>query len=1020
MLRWTMVLTVSIFATQVAIGAISLSGAENSQNQAQSAQQKASPITVKVKDASGQPFIGAVVLVEGTQIAKATDSNGEALISASPEQTLVVSFMSYKTKTLPVGNNLSFDVTLDEEAIDIQAVVVTALGIKRQSKALSYSVQEVNTSAITAVKDANFVSSLAGKVAGVTINSSASGAGGAAKVVMRGEKSLSKSNNTLYVVDGVPLMNSSGGGQDGLYAGIVKSEGIADFNPEDVESMSVLSGPSAAALYGSQAANGAILITTKQGKSGQTRVSISNNTDFTTPFAMPSFQSKYGNRAGEFSSWGDIVNSNYSPTDFFQTGSNVTTAVSLSTGTENNQTYISLASTNARGIIPNNKYNRYNFNIRNTSKFLKDKMTLDLNANFIIQNDQNMLSQGQYFNPLVEAYLFPRNESWENVQAYERYDPGRKIMTQFWPYGDQGMQMQNPYWIINRNKFGTHKDRYMFSANLKYEITDWLNISGRARIDNSYSKFEKKYYASTAAIFGGENGLYRLDRTVESQIYGDVLINFNKTWGKWSLMANVGASIQDVGSDLNGYQGMLTIPNLFVYDNIDKNGRDTYPEQYGWREQTQSVFASAEVGYGGMAYLSVTARNDWASQLAGSQNPSFFYPSVGLSLVISEMANLGNTISFLKVRGSYSSVGSAPSRFLTMPTFPYDKNTGLGTMSHMPKYDWKPENTESFEAGLTLRLWGNRLSLDATYYKSNTLNQTFSGAAPAASGYSSFYIQAGNVENQGVEAMLTLNNNFGKDWNWTTSFIFGLNRNKIISLADDYINPVTGERGSINEMTVSTTGSYMMRLTKGGSMGDIYTTKKIRRDNQDKIWVDPNSNTIQVLNQVEKVGSTSPDFNLSWNNSLSWKGINLSFLITARVGGIAISGTQAIMDKYGVSAASANARDNGGVQMNSGKMDAEYWYNTIGGIDGVLDQYVYSSTNIRLQEVSLGYTFPRKWFNDKLGLNVSFIGRNLWMIYCKAPFDPESAASTGTFYQGMDYFMQPSTKSLGFSVKIQF
>ena len=391
--------------------------------------------------------------------------------------------------------------------MDVDAVVVTALGIKRSEKALSYNVQQVNSEDIVANKDVNFINSLSGKVAGVTINSSSGGVGSASRVVMRGQKSISQTSNALYVIDGVPMFTTArDGGTE--FASQGTTDPIADINPEDIESMSVLNGAAAAALYGSDAANGAIVVTTKRGKAGYTSVTVSSNTEVMSPFVLPEFQNRYGTgdlNSSEGSivrSWGNRLNSSnymgYSPRDdYFQTGVTGTESVSLSTGTEKNQTYFSAAAVNSHGVIPNNGYDRYNFTFRNTTSFLGDKLKLDVGASYVMQKDRNMTNQGTYNNPLVGAYVYPRGNDWADIEMYERYDPARRLYTQYWPVGDAGMTMQNPYWINYRNLRENNKDRYMLNAALSYDVLDWLNVSGRLRIDNSSNDYTEKFYAST-------------------------------------------------------------------------------------------------------------------------------------------------------------------------------------------------------------------------------------------------------------------------------------------------------------------------------------------------------------------------------------------------------------------------------------------------------------------------------------------------------------------------------------------
>lgn len=396
----------------------------------------------KVSDVGGAPIIGATVLVKGTTNGVSTDADGRfTLTIASPATAqLEISYLGYEPQTLAVGNRTSFEITLAESASEIESVVVTALGIKREEKALSYNVQQVEAEDITTVKDANFMNSLTGKVAGVTINASSSGVGGASKVVLRGNKSISQSSNALYVIDGIPMYNFGGGGGT-EFDSKGATEAIADINPEDIESISVLTGAAAAALYGSNAANGAVMITTKKGQAGALKVTLSSNTEFLNPFVQPEFQNRYGTglnglqSGSAIYSWGEklapAARLGYTPDDFFETGHVYTNAVTVSGGTDKNQTYFSAASVNSDGIIPNNEYDRYNFTFRNTSYFLKDKLRLDASASYIYQQDQNMTNQGVYSNPLVPAYLFPRGTNFDSYRIFERYNPALNLWNSF-------------------------------------------------------------------------------------------------------------------------------------------------------------------------------------------------------------------------------------------------------------------------------------------------------------------------------------------------------------------------------------------------------------------------------------------------------------------------------------------------------------------------------------------------------------------------------------------------------------
>ena len=1002
-------------------------------------QSRAVSVTGRVTDASGQPIVGASVIVRGTTVGVSTDTEGRfALEVPSPaaSQTLEVSYLGYETAAVPVGSRTSFEVTLQESSSEIEQVVVTALGIKRQEKALSYNVQQVAASDITLVKDANFMNSLSGKVAGVTINASSSGVGGATKVVLRGNKSISQSSNALYVIDGIPMYNFGGGGGT-EFDSRGATEAIADINPEDIESISVLTGAAAAALYGSEAANGAVMITTKKGEAGALKVTLTSNTEFLNPFVLPEFQNRYGTglngvRSGSnIYSWGERLAPSarygYTPNDFFETGHVYTNAFTLSGGTDRNQTYFSAAAVNSDGIIPNNEYDRYNFTFRNTSFFLKDKLRLDASASYIYQQDQNMTNQGVYSNPLVSAYLFPRGENFDLYRRFERYNEGTKLMEQFWSSDMEGgdLRMQNPYWIAYRNLRNTDKKRYMLSLSASYDILPWLNVTGRVRIDNMNSLYTQKLYASsnTTITDGGRNGHYTEARTYDSQTYADVMANINKTFGDdWSLQANLGASINNVKSDELSYRGPIQengLPNVFnVFDLDDTKKR---AEKTGWHDQTQSLFASVEVGWKQMLYLTVTGRNDWASQIAGSSSSSFFYPSVGLSWVPTSLWDLGGALSYLKLRGSIASVGMPFPRYLTVPTYEYDAtNRVWKDKTHYPIGDLKPERTTTYEVGIDARLW-RHLSLSASWYQADTKNQTFDPSLPPSSSYTTIYLQTGHVRNTGVELSVGYDNRWGS-FRWATNFTYAWNRNEIIELAANAVNPITGEPLNLEKLDIKGLGKAKYILKEGGTLGDLYTTSDLRFNDNGYVEVDKSGNLL-LTDEGDDIylGSVFPDHNLAWRNDFSWKGVNLGLLFTARIGGICYSATQANLDLYGVSEASAAARDAGGVLINGREMvDAQKWYQAIGSQSGLPQYYTYSATNFRLQELSLGYTLPAKWFRDKMRMTVSFVGRNLWMIYCKAPFDPEAVASTGLNYQGIDYFMMPSLRSLGFSVKFQF
>ena len=597
----------------------------------------------------------------------------------------------------------------------------------------------------------------------------------------------------------------------------------------------------------------------------------------------------------------------------------------------------------------------------------------------------------------------------------------RNFSTQYWPISDSRYANQNPYWTAYRNLAPDDKDRFMFNAGLTYNVCDWLSVAGRVRLDQTFMTSERKIYASSFDYFAKSNGAYEYYNYKDHQTYIDAIANINKRFNDFNIAANVGYSYSDYASLTRGYGGNLVlVPNKFTLQNIDP--ADSKVREAGGDSKVRNVaaFASAEIGWKSMLYLTVTGRNDWNSRLVNSSEESFFYPSVGLSGIISEMIKLPTFISYLKVRGSYTEVGSPVSRSGMTPgtiTTPLVGGS-LKSTDIYPFTNYKAERTKSYEVGLTARFW-NKLSLDLTLYKSNTYNQTFIGELPESSGYKAAYLQAGNVENRGIEMALGYNDNFG-GVQWNSSLVYSKNINEIKEMVKDYHHPLSPKPINIPEVSKDK-GRVLLKV--GGSINDIYARKVLAKDNQGYVNVSPSGGIgLETVDPIY-LGKTTPDFTIGWNNSFTYKNFGLSFLLNARVGGVVTSSTQALLDRFGVSKASADARDAGGVMLpNQGLYDAKKYYMlTATGENDLAGYYTYSATNVRLQELTLSYRFNPRWFKNIVkDLTLSFIATNPWMIYCKAPFDPELTSSTGTYGQGNDYFMQPSLKSYGFSVKFKF
>ena len=979
-------------------------------------------------DDYGEPLIGAGVQVEGTTIGVITDIDGNYSINVpASATTLHFSCLGQKDELVEIGDRTVINVKLASESTVLEATVVTAMGIRKEEKSLSYNVQQAKIETVSPV--GSFVNGLNGKVAGVAITQSSTGVGGASRIVMRGSKSISNNNNALYVIDGIPMQSQLGSQPTGAYEGAGQTGDIlGTLNQDDIESISVLSGPSAAALYGANAANGVIIITTKKGQKDTFEVNYSNNTTFSQAYIMPSFQNTYGpSEEGSYYSWGAklATPSSYSPRDFFQTGVNEVNSISMSSGTERSQTYLSASVADATGIVHNNEVKRYNLAVRNTTELIKDVLTLDLNGSYGRVFEQNMTAQGEYGNPIVPVYLFPAGGDWSKVQIYERYDAARNLKTQWWPAGWTDKSMQNPYWITEHEKWQNNKDRLMATAQLSYKPFKWLTLSARAKFDRTDGVSEEKFDAGTALLFteSSTHGKYTRTDDFNEQRFGEVMATFNKYFGDniVNLTGVVGANIDDVRYERAQVGGPLaSVNNLFVLSNIAKTSIKTKLDHTGWRSQNQAVFANVQVGFKSMVYLDMTAREDWSSTL---YTTGIFYPTVGLSGIITEALPVikSDILPYWKLRVSYSEVGNSPAADLFLADQPYSVANGIaGTDRAKRNASLVPERTKSWELGTNAHFFKSKLQLDATYYKSSTFNQFYNPRITSTSEGASYWVNGGQVDNKGFELSLRWSDKIGPlDYSFYGTW--SRNANKIVSLEfpDESGNVIKRERIPMGGFAGLNTFLY-----EGGTLGDVYVTT-LAVDENNYLQQTDKGMVVADLSEDNMVyaGTTDARDRFSFGGSFGLYGFHLGFLFTARLGGIVVSKTQAVMDYYGISKDSADAREKGFVEVNGMKIyDVQGYYQTISSGSGVMSQYVYSADNARLQEISFGYDFPvQKWGIKYLkGLNLSVVGNNLLMLYKKAPFDPEMTSNVGTYNQGVDYFMQPSTRSAGFSVKVKF
>jgi TonB-linked SusC/RagA family outer membrane protein len=980
-----------------------------------------------VKDSKGQALIGVSVSIKGTHMGTQTDVNGNFTIQANIGDILVFTYIGYVKTEVPVADAKPLSVVMAADASQLNEVVVTALGVKRSEKSLVYANQVVGGAELNSVKNDNLMNSLNGKVAGMDISPSSSGVGGSVKVILRGSKNAFGTNQPLYVIDGVAITNSSNanGQPNSTYGGSPDGgDGISNLNPDDIESITVLEGAAAAALYGSQAANGVVLITTKKGKAGKAEVNFSSSYTNDQISYKPQFQNEYGETPNGNQSWGPKLSTpstfdNLS--QFFVNGNNVTNAVNLSSGTEMAQTYFSYANTSANGVQPMNDLHRNNFTFRETGHFLNNKLTVDVNTNYINQKVTNTPGEGLYFNTLTGLYLFPVGVDITPYKTnYGIPQPARNgLPTQNW-IANEDVQ-QNPWWILNKNPNYSTRNRMLINSSVKYDVADWLSIQARGNVDRVDDIWEQDLYAGTNPVLSVANGQYSRSQQTLTQTYGDLIANFKVPMKSlFKIDGLVGASITDdntVGTNYGPGLG-LSIPNVFIQQNVltaTTSNVSTLPADHN---QIQSIFGSLNLSYHDWAYLTVTGRNDWSSNLAFTSNESYFYPSVGLSFIVNEMVKLPDFVTYAKIRGSYAEVATPVPQYITNP-INYAASGGSVTFNSVqPNPELKPTNTKSYEAGADLRLFDNRFSVNFTWYKSNSYNQFIQYTPAASTGYSVGYLNAGNIQNTGIELKLGYDVVKRKQFNWNTAINYSSNKNTIVEL-----NPSAPT--SLITLTGAGANAYESVLAKGGSFDDIYGVK-FERNSAGQIMLNSSDAPINDGNFV-KVGNPDPKFQMGWNNSFNYNRFSLEFLIDGKFGGQVLSMTQMMMDSYGTSLVSGQARDAGGVTVNavdpSGKavtkVDAYTWYSAIGGRSGIAEPYMYSATVVRLRSASLGYNFPVVNSFVK-NVRVSLIGYNLAYFYKKAPFDPEITMSTGTGLSGVDVFNQPTTRRLGASLNVTF
>lgn len=1091
-------------------------------------QAQGSVVQGTVKDGTGEPLIGVSVVVKGaTGLGVVTDIDGNYKINVKDKNAvLVFSYIGYTPQEVKIGGRSSVDVTMKDESSVLKEVVVTAMGIKRKESSLTYSTQQVKASDLNRVQDPNVANSLEGKVSGVTITPSAGGAGGASKIILRGNKSILGSSTPLIVVDGVPMNNSQrgqvGSGANMLTTGVSEGgDALSMINPDDIESINVLKGANAAALYGSEAANGVLMITTKKGREGKVGVNFSSNVTFDTPLTTPKIQNIYGaaidEKAGTLAltSWGDKLSARNNDqllintpmygehfdgtkfennevhlrnragndlNDFFKTGVTTNNSIALSGGTDKMSSYFSYGNSHSNGMIENNSYNRHTFSFRQNFK-LYDRATIDVSMNYIQTKTKNRPGGGITMNPIFHMYMMPRNidinyyrnnyrvdnaqwytglqtyfkknsdyfaqdkkdpEKYNPVSAYDKVTEKALIEgqpMQNWAYSAQGQN--NPYWLMNQNSSVAKEDRFFGNVTGTLDIYDGLSFQARLGMDFSKYESESKRYATTWLPASMETfGRYWWSFSKTTDLYTDFMLTYNKTFGDWDVSATAGyvghiRKSYGKGTDVNAtyyFGDREHISSIANYFSTAAGGPGaTSPSQSS--DWNKGAVVTGQIGWKEMVYFDGSYRRDWYRafrQFKYRGTPEDYgYFGFGANAIVSNIVKMPEWFNYLKYRASYSEVGnSIPGTVFAAGSTNYQ--TGAFSASQWATFkDPRPEKTASFETGFEALFLKNRLSLDVTYYNSTMSNLYLVGTN--ASG-KSIPMNSAKIRNQGIEATVGYDFKFGQ-LRWKTSYNLSFNDNKILRTAYD-------EKTGKENVIATYVGGVQVLYKEGGSMGDMYVTD-LKRDANGYYFVSDDGE-LSMETESEKtygkfVGNQNAKWQMGWSNTFTWKDLSLSFLINGRIGGKVLSMTESYLDGYGLSQRTADARlyaeknniyadpcyGNNllGIALNDGSgrvVPIESYYNSVGGVTPQdIERYLYSGTNFRLRELSLGYTF-RNLFGQNKNLSLSFIARNLFFIYKDAPVDPDVSLSTGTGLGAFEVFNMPSSRSFGFSLNVNF
>ena len=1009
-------------------------------------------ISGTITDSDGNPLPGASIFEDGTSNGTVSDFDGKYAIElVNDDAILKVSFIGFVTSELSVGSSDNMDFSLVVEDSFLDEIVITALGISREKKSLGYAVTEVSGDNVNTIKDNNLASSLSGKVAGLQVNNSGS-LGSGSVITIRGNNSITGNTQALIVVDGMPINSSipitSDGGQQNSgsnnggggpsFEPSISGGGISDINPDDVESISVLKGPSAAALYGSRAGNGVILITTKKGsRSDRLGVTVKSNVYFDNPMFLPDFQNQYGqgsfgaaysdrqNDWGQFS-WGapldgsqqpyyDGTNKAYSAQtnnveNFFRTALRSITSLSVDKGSDAGSIRFSYTNNSSESIVENSDLNSHNFNLRAVAN-LSDKLTIDAKATYFTQDVKNRASTTGAQGLLTHLFNMPRNVDTEDLRTYQVDNPASPADFAVIRYADEFIG--NPYWMAYHDETRVRRNRFLGFTKINYEFTDWLSAFVRVGADVTNVRDNKIYKP-------GHHNRPLGELTISESSFGELNSEFLVTakqdlTEKLNFVANFGGNLSKRTSE-----GMLVrgtdfkVPTKFFLNNIRSIGATE--ESPLATKKVSSLYGSINLAYDNFLYVDVASRNDWSSTLS-KDNRSYMYNSASVAAVINQFIDPSQEFfNFIKVRASVAQVGNDTDPYQINQTFSVPGNGYLGlTTLGFPNVklndNLKAETVTSSEFGIELSMLDNKLTLDVSVYDMSTEDLIFDIPVPAATGFLFSRENIGKVSNKGVEIALGASLIKMNDFSWDTSLFYSKNENTVDELTDGLDSFVYNS---------SSDNNIFVKATKGGSIGDIYG--KITTGEVDATGAPLGSDA-----PTELLGNAQPDWLGGWSNTIRFKDFSVSFLIDARMGGQVYSQTSADLDRSGVSARSLQYRDTGvtltGINTGTGAANTEsitgqeYWT----AMSNISGNYIYDQDNIRLRELSIGYNVPSVSSIGLQSASIQLVGRNLFFLSKSADdIDPEAMLGTSIGVQGMSHYSMPTLKSLGLNLTLNF